>query len=280
MRSLAFAVALSAALAISCSRGNTYVGHGTVESVDRAERQAVIAHEAIPGLMDAMTMSFDVPDPAVLAKLEPGKQVLFELEVTKASFRIVGVRKEGEMARAGASRSPSAASVARSGDLAPDFALTDQNGARVSLTDLRGRWLLLDFVYTRCNGPCPILTSLHVELQRALAPELRERVRFVSISLDPEYDTPEVLARYAQARGADLATWSFLTGPPAEVAEVVKRFGVGTLRSADGSIDHVVATFLIDGQGRIARRWLGLENGVEERRAEIASLAGAAGAGS
>ena len=92
--------------------------------------------------------------------------------------------------------------------------------------------------------------------------ELRERVRFVSISLDPEYDTPEVLTRYAQERGADLATWSFLTGPPAEVADVVKRFGVGTLRAADGSIDHVVATFLIDEQGRIAKRWLGLENGV------------------
>lgn len=272
--------AVALALALACGRGNVYLVHGVVREVDHDAGQAVIEHEDIPGLMSAMTMSFDVPDPAVLAKLEPGKQVLFELEVTKASFRIVGVRKEGEMARAGASRSPSAASVARSGDLAPDFALTDQNGARVSLTDLRGRWLLLDFVYTRCNGPCPILTSLHVELQRALAPELRERVRFVSISLDPEYDTPEVLARYAQARGADLATWSFLTGPPAEVAEVVKRFGVGTLRSADGSIDHVVATFLIDGQGRIARRWLGLENGVEERRAEIASLAGAAGAGS
>lgn len=271
---------LSLALACACGRGNVYLVHGIVREVDSDARQAVIEHEDIPGLMSAMTMSFDVPDPAVLAKLVPGQKVLFELDASNKSFRIVGVRSEGEAVRAGASRSPSVASVARSGDPAPDFALTDQNGARVALTALRGQWLLVDFVYTRCNGPCPILTSLHVELQRALAKQLPAPLHFVSISLDPEYDTPEVLTRYAQERGADLATWSFLTGPPDEVADVVKRFGVGTLRAADGSIDHVVATFLIDPQGRIERRWLGLENGVEERRAEIAALAGAPAAGS
>ena len=105
-------------------------------------------------------------------------------------------------------------------------------------------------------------------------------MHFVSITLDPEFDTPAVLGDYARARGADLANWSFLTGPPDEVADVVKRFGVGTLRSADGQIDHVVATFLVDPQGRIEQRWLGLENGAEERRAEIAELAGAPAAGS
>lgn len=273
------ALALLAALA--CGRSNVYVVHGIVREVDAESKQAVIEHEDIPGLMSAMTMSFDVPDPTVLAKLTPGEKVLFELEVAEKSFRIVGVRGgEGEGRRAGASRSPMAASVARSGDVAPDFALVDQDGARVTLAELRGRWLLVDFVYTRCNGPCPILTALQVELQRALAPELRDRVRFVSITLDPENDTPEALATYARERGADLATWSFLTGPPADVADVVKRFGVGTLRAPDGTIDHVVATFLIDPEGRIVKRWLGLENGVEERRAEIASLGGAPPSGS
>jgi protein SCO1/2 len=268
------AVALVVSLAWACGRSNVHRVHGVVREVDTAARQAVIEHEDIPGLMSAMTMSFDVPDPDVLAKLVPGEKVLFELEATSKSFRIVGVLSEGEAARAGAARSPSAASVARSGDVAPDFALIDQNGAKLALDDLAGRFALVDFVYTRCNGPCPILTSLHVELQRALAPELRERVRFVSISLDPEWDTPERLAEYAKARGADLSGWSFLTGPPPEVADVVKRFGVGTLRAADGTIDHVVATFLIDPQGRIVKRWLGLETGVDERRADIAALSG------
>ena len=274
-------VALAAALALACGRQGTYEVHGLVREVDYTAKQATIEHEDIPGLMSAMTMGFDVPDPAVLAKLQPGERIVFELEVTEKSFRIVSVRNADEaVPRAGASRAASGASVARAGDLAPDYTLTDQNGARVSSASLRGRWAVVDFVYTRCTGPCPILTSLQVELQKKLAPALGEKVHFVSITLDPEFDTPAVLGDYARARGADLANWSFLTGPPDEVADVVKRFGVGTLRSADGQIDHVVATFLVDPQGRIEQRWLGLENGAEERRAEIAELAGAPAAGS
>jgi protein SCO1/2 len=105
-------------------------------------------------------------------------------------------------------------------------------------------------------------------------------VRFVSISLDPENDTPEALAKYARERGADLEGWSFLTGPKADVEEVVRRYGVGTLRAADGTIDHLVATFLVDGNGKIARRWLGLDHTLDEMRAEIARVAGAAPTGS
>ena len=187
---------------------------------------------------------------------------------------------DGEAPRAGASRSASSASVARAGTSRPTSRSPTRAARASSSADLRGHYALVDFVYTRCTGPCPILTSLQVELQRKLAPALREKVRFVSITLDPEFDTPKVLAEYARARGADLATWSFLTGPPAEVADVVKRFGVGTLRAGNGQIDHVVATFLLDPQGRIVQRWLGLENGVEERRAEIEARAGAPAPGS
>src|SRR5262249_49546786 len=152
--------------------------------------QATIEHDDIPGLMSAMTMGFDVPDPAVFNKLVPGERVTFDLEVTDKSFRITGVRDgDTAAARPGASRSPSPAAVARPGDVAPDFALTDQNGARVSSGDLRGHWAVVDFVYTRCTGPCPILTSVQVELQKKLAPAQRAEVRFVSITLDPEFDT-------------------------------------------------------------------------------------------
>jgi len=119
--------------------------------------------------------------------------------------------------------------------------------------------VLLDFIWTRCPGPCPILTGLHVKLQQQLPPALRERTQFVSISLDPVRDTPAVLRDYAKTRGADLAGWSFLTGPPDEVDAVIKSYGVGSAKAPDGQIEHVVATFLIDGAGRIARRYIGLE---------------------
>jgi protein SCO1/2 len=263
---------------LACRPGNVYGGHGVVREIDLAGGQAVIAHDEIPGLMSAMTMSFDVPDSALLAKLSPGQHIDFELEVTERSYRIVGARTAG--ARAGAARSPSLASALVESDPAPGFVLTDQAGRTVTLAGLRGQVLVVDFIFTRCTGPCPIMTARNVELQRSLAAELRERVRFVSISLDPAHDTPEVLEAYANARGVDLSTWSFLTGAEADVADVVRRWGVGTLRAADGNIDHALATFLVDGRGRIAKRWLGVEQPASQMRDEIARLANAAVAGS
>ncbi len=276
--SLRAAVALVlACAALACRPANVYEAHGIVREVDPATGQAVIEHEEIPGLMSAMTMSFDVPDKALLAQLAPGQHIEFELEVTERSYRVISARTEGSTA--GAARSPSLASALNQNDPAPGFSLVDQAGRTVTLADLSGKVLLVDFIFTRCPGPCPIMTSRHVELQRALAPELRERVRFVSISLDPKYDTPDVLKAYADARGADLSSWIFLTGPESDVAEVVRRFGVGTLRAADGNIDHALATFLVDGRGRIAKRWLGLEHPIDEQRAEIEALVAATPAG-
>jgi protein SCO1 len=248
-----------------------YEGHGHVVEVDRDARQVVIEHEKIPGLMPAMTMSFDVADPRLLEQLAPGQAIEFDLEVEDKKLRILAARDAG--AAPGARRSPILASLASESQPAPIFTLTDQDGRQVSLSDLRGRALLVDFVYTTCKGPCPILTTRQVEVQRALPPDLRERVRFVSITLDPAHDTPEVLASYARARGADLAGWSFLTGPEADVAEVVRRFGVGSLRAADGTIEHTVATFLVDGNGTIARRWLGLQESTATIGAELARVA-------
>jgi protein SCO1/2 len=270
---LAFALVLAS---LACSRRdvNVYEAHGEVRSVDVEQRQVVIAHDDIPGLMSAMTMSFDVPDEQLLAQLAPGQHIDFELEVSERSFRIISASTAD--ARAGASRKPSLASALGANDRAPDFSLVDQAGDTVTSAKLRGQILVVDFIFTRCSGPCPVLTARNVELQRALDPGLRERVRFVSISLDPKNDTPEALRKYASERGAELANWSFLTGPEADVAEVVRRFGVGTLRAPDGNIDHALATFLVDGTGRIETRWLGLEHEVDELRAQVAKLAAAA----
>jgi protein SCO1/2 len=268
---------LACAPLAGCGRQGVHHAHGEVREVDAALGQVVITHDEIPGLMPAMTMSFDVADPALLGRFAPGQRIEFELEAEAGRFRILSARAEGE--RAGAVRAPLLAATRRPREPAPDFALVDQAGQPLSLGDLRGKILLVDFVFTRCAGPCPILTGIHVGLQRSLDPALRERVRFVSITLDPAHDSPEVLSEYAQARGADLSGWSFLTGPPAAVEDVVRRWGVGTLRAADGSLEHVVATFLVDGQGQIAERWIGLEHSAEELRAAMAGLAGPAPAG-
>ena len=140
------------------------------------------------------------------------------------------------------------------------------------LIEADGKRVLIDFVFTNCDGPCPILTSKHVQLQRALDFELRARTHFVSISLDPERDTPAVLRAYATARGADLSNWSFLTGPPAEVAAVVENYGVGSTPGPDGEIEHMVAAFLVDPEGRIAERYLGLDHDPESMLRDLRRL--------
>ena len=254
----------------ACGDGTQrYPARGVVRDVLLADHQVVIEHEEIEGLMPAMTMSFDVPDHDLLGRLAAGQAIDFTVEVSGETYRVVEATVKGE---AGSAGSGGFSQLAEARDPAPDFELTDQNGARLSLADLRGKLVLLDFIFTSCPGPCPILTSSHVTLQRSLPPQLRERTRFVSISLDPVRDTPMALRSYAQKRGADLTGWSFLTGDPEAVARVVQAYGVGTLRSADGQLEHLVATFLIDPEGRIAQRFIGLEHEPDELLRALESL--------
>ena len=234
--------------------------------------QVLIAHENIEGLMPAMTMNFDVPDKELLATLERGQSIDFLVEFTGKAYRVthVSVIESGVATGGGAGLG----GVKKVEDPAPPFRLTDQDGNSRALEDFRGQSVLLDFIFTLCPGPCPILTGLHVKVQNELSPELRARTRFVSISLDPLRDTPPVLREYAKTRGADLANWSFLTGAPEEVDAVLKSYGVGSMRTADGQIEHLVVTFLIDDDGQIVRRYLGLDgHDPKELLRDIARLA-------
>jgi protein SCO1/2 len=244
-------------VAAACSRDRHYHARGVVEDVQSETGQIVIAHEDIPGLMPAMTMNFDVADRALLDTLAHGDAIDFEVEFTGKAYVVTkaAVRERGVATTAGGQLG----GIAPADDPAPPFQLIDQDGNPRSLEEWRGKVALLDFIWTRCPGPCPILTGLHVDVQRKLPEPLRERVRFVSISLDPVRDTPAVLREYARKRGADLANWSFLTGEPDVVDAVIESYGVGSAKAPDGQIEHVVATFLIDPNGRIARRYIGLE---------------------
>jgi protein SCO1/2 len=265
--------ALAALLALCACGPSRHPAHGVVVDVSRELGQAVIDHDAIPGLMPAMTMNFEVPDAALLARLGPGQVIDFEVEFDGHAYRVVAVEVRSQLPppRAG----PTLGQLADLGQLAPALDLADQDGRRVAWADLAGRVVVVDFVYTSCPGPCPILTGVHAEVQRRLPPELRERVRFVSVSLDPERDTPEALRAYARERGADLATWSFLTGPPEEVRAALARWGAGGTPGADGEIEHLVVTFVVDAEGRIARRFVGQDHGADELLRELSRVAGA-----
>ncbi|HMP83448.1 MAG TPA: SCO family protein, partial [Verrucomicrobiota bacterium] len=97
-----------------------------------------------------------------------------------------------------------------------DFALTDQHGKTVTLADLRGRVWVADIIFTRCAGPCPRMTGQMESLQNALPKN--SRARLVSLTTDPDFDTPEVLNKYASRFNADPERWSFLTGDKKQIA--------------------------------------------------------------
>ena len=247
-----------------------YAAHGIVEDVKLDDGQVLIDHEDVEGLMPAMTMNFAVPDSKLLATLAPGQIIDFEIHFTGRSYDVVGAeivgsaeKQEGwQRLRDGLVRTSPA----------PPFDLIDQAGRSVSLASFRDRVLLVDFIYTSCPGPCPVQTSLQVALQGRVPESLRRHVQFISISLDPVVDRPPVLERYATDRGADLANWSFLTGPTEVVAKVIRSWGVGSVRKSDGTIDHTLVRFLVQ-NGRVIERYWTSDGTDEEILASLIALA-------
>lgn len=155
---------------------------------------------------------------------------------------------------------------------APDFALTTQSGERLSLADLRGKVFAFTFIYTTCRDTCPILTAKLAALQRRLGADFGPRVRFVSVTVEPEIDTPAVLAAYAKRFDADLAGWSFLTGSSAAVGDVVRRYGAYSRKVKAGDIDHLFLTSLVDRQGRLRVQYLGYRFELEDMLRDLQSL--------
>ncbi|MDR3635800.1 MAG: SCO family protein [Isosphaeraceae bacterium] len=135
---------------------------------------------------------------------------------------------------------------------APATRLVDERGARFALDELRGKAVVVSFVYTTCTGSCPATTQRLRLVAKALRDEglWGEQVHFVSITLDPTRDRPEVLADYARLYKADLGAWHFLTGPPAQVADVIAAWGMWAKVGPSGVLDHPSRVFLVDPRGR------------------------------
>jgi len=155
---------------------------------------------------------------------------------------------------------------------APEFTLTTQEGQRLSLQELRGKVVAVTFIYTGCTDTCPLLTAKLVRLQTRFGAEFGTKVFFVAVSVDPERDTPEVLKRYAQAHGADLAGWAFLTGTAAEIRQVTRRYGIYSKKSSHGEVDHTFLTSLIDPSGTLRVQYLGVRFNPEELLRDLQSL--------
>lgn len=158
---------------------------------------------------------------------------------------------------ASAHRSIEAGRLPRIG-AAPEFTLTTQDGGRLTLRDLRGKVAVVTFVYGSCTDTCPILTAKLASLQAPLGPELGSAVVFVAITVDPERDTPDRLKEYAARHGVRSPGWTFLTGTPAEIADVARRYGVYARRTAGGDVDHTFLTSIVDGGGVLRVQYMGV----------------------
>lgn len=155
---------------------------------------------------------------------------------------------------------------------APPFALTSSSGDRIALADLRGKVLAVTFIFTTCTSTCPILTAKMVQIQRQLGPDFGARINFVSITVDPLNDTPDRLRDYAAAHSANVQGWRFLTGKPAEVSDVLRRYGVYAKKSERGTVDHLFLTSLIDRKGMLRVQYLGTRFDPAEMQADLRTL--------
>lgn len=162
-----------------------------------------------------------------------------------------------------------------------DFRLTNQVGAEVTLESLRGRPWVANVIFTRCPGPCASLTRLMSQVQAELA-DLPE-VRLVSLTSDPEFDTPGVLADYGRKFQADPARWWFLTGPTAEIRRVAVQdlmLVVVEKEEAERAVPedlfiHSTLLVVVDGEGRLRASVEGLEPGARDKvAAAVRELAG------
>jgi protein SCO1/2 len=154
---------------------------------------------------------------------------------------------------------PGSYAAANSNECLPALTLVDQHGHDVSLASLKGRPVLIDFIYTNCPGPCPLMTARMAAVAKLLGPKLGSQVTFVSITIDPEHDRPAELARYAHEFGADEPGWLFLTGTPAQIDRVLALFHLRSGRNPDGNINHSAASFLLGPDGHQVRQYQPLE---------------------
>jgi protein SCO1/2 len=228
----------------SCAKH--YRAQGIVLAVDRTNDEVTISHRAIPGYMEAMAMPFHAESPQELGPLVPGSRIEFQLKVSHGASSVGHIRVQSASLDIPLPKPLDRIAVGQS---MPDFTLTDQAGRAVNLASFRGQVVALDFIYTRCPLPdvCPRLSANFARLQKRFA----GKIMLLSITLDPEYDTPAVLAEYAHRWNADPRTWLFLTGQPDEVQKVAGRFGV-VYWPEDNAITHTAATAVIDRAGRLA----------------------------
>lgn len=235
---------------------------GTVVELKLAEKTVRIKHEEIPGYMPAMTMPFEVKDVSELDRLEAGDPVSFRMIVTGDDAWIDQVRKlnapvNTNLPTTGPFRVVRDVEPLELGDVVPDYRFTNHLGQPVHLHQFKGRAVAITFIFTRCPFPtfCPLMSNHFRDVQEQLlkTPGAPKNWHLLTISFDPDFDTPATLKAYAERYQANPAHWSFLTGQLMDITALTEQVGLMFWREGDGAISHNLRTVVLDTHGRVQR---------------------------
>ena len=247
---------------------------GKIVAVDPEKHQVTVSHEDIKGYMPGMTMPFTVRDQIDLKELGPNDTLTATLVVDGShtwleDLIVSRVTSDG-------SAMP-AVVIAKEGDEVPNFTLRNQNNREIHIRDYRGKALLLTFIYTRCPVPdyCALMSDNFAQIDRALGqdPQVYEKTHLLSISIDPAYDTPEVLKSYGAAHteryeNETFAHWEFAGGTSDQVKKIAEYFGL-TYFPKEDQIIHALRTVIISPEGKVVKIYTGNDWKPEEVLDEI-----------
>ena len=251
-------------MVLSASVAQRYSATCMVLKVDRSHSSFTASCQEIPGFMSAMAMPFNVREPKELDGLVLGSIVEFMLVMegsTSYAEQIkirpyVTAEQDPRTARQlkllTSLTDRSASKPLEIGSTVPNFTLTDQGHQQVSLSQFAGKVVALNFIYTSCALPdfCYRIANNFGVLKRRFETLLGRDLVLITVTFDPQRDSPEVLAHYAQTWKADPKTWHFLTGPLPDVRRVTNMFGVDSFPD-EGLMNHSLHTAIVDRQGRL-----------------------------
>jgi protein SCO1/2 len=245
-----------------------YQVKGVIKEVMREKKKVKIDHEEITNYMEAMTMVLDVRDAQELNGLQSGDYVSFRMLVTDDDGWIDQIRKV-DGPRTPLPTEPTSFRRVREvqplalGDQLPEYTFTNSQNQVVRFSDFKGRAVAFTFIFTRCPFPtfCPRLSTSFAETQAKLQalPNGPTNWNLLSITIEPEYDTPERLKAYGARYKADPAHWEFLTGDLIDITALGEQFGLQFWRAnANEPINHNVRTVVVDAAGKV--QWVTPEN--------------------
>lgn len=272
-------VAAATACRDTTANQKKYELKGKVVAVEADKHLVTIAHEEVKDFMPAMTMPFTVPSEADLQILAPEDEVsaILVVDGSQSWLENLVIRKQ----------SPNAASApgvveAAPGDEVPNYGLVNQDGKAIKLQDYRGKTLLLTFIYTRCPVPeyCTLMSNNFAVIDKQLQqqPTVYDKTHLLSISIDPEHDTPQVLRSYGAAhteryQNETFGHWEFASGTTDQVKGVAQFFGLRYYEGSD-QIVHSLKTVIIGPDGKVAKVYSGNEWKPDEVVQEMTRLAG------